>query len=222
MQQEALFLRAFEAVDVLLVFARAERRDDQRLRLAAREERRAVRARQDVNFGKDRTNRLQVAAVDAQLRLQDVAAHDVHFERLEGVRKQHLLVRVVGRNSNAFGQSLLGSADEILTLALFLRREGFLQSLLGNLLDVGRVLGLVGDLDVPRLLRGLLGKLDDGLDDRLHVLVAEHHGFEHLRLGQFLGFRFRPSSRHRACRRRRDRERCPSSRRPSGSTRTRR
>ena len=69
MEQEPLFPRPFEAVDILLVFARAERRNDQRLRLAACKERRAVRARQDADFGKDRTNRCQIAAIYALLRL---------------------------------------------------------------------------------------------------------------------------------------------------------
>ena len=102
MQKEALLLRAFEAVDILLVLAGAERRDHERLRLAAREQRRAVRARQDVDFRKDRTNCLQIAAIDAPLRLQDVAAHDVHLERLERVGEKNLLVRVVGRDCDAF------------------------------------------------------------------------------------------------------------------------
>ncbi len=80
-QQEALFLRAFQAVDVLLVFAGAERGNDERLRLAAREQRRAVRARQDVDFRQDRANWSRgLAAVDAPLGLQHVAAHDLHFE----------------------------------------------------------------------------------------------------------------------------------------------
>ncbi len=76
-QHEALFAGAFERVDELLVLAGAERGDDDRLRLAAREQRRAVRARQHVHFGYDGANGLQVAAVDAASGLHDVAAHDV-------------------------------------------------------------------------------------------------------------------------------------------------
>ena len=45
--------------------AGAERRDDERLRLAAGEQRRAVRARQHADLGDDRADRLGVAAVDA-------------------------------------------------------------------------------------------------------------------------------------------------------------
>ena len=43
-------------------------------------------------------------------------------------------------------------------------------------------------VEVARLLGGLLGELDDRLDHRLEVPVAEHHGAEHDLFGQFLGF----------------------------------
>ena len=49
---------------------------------------------------------------------------------------------------------------------------------------------VVGDGELARLLRRLLGELDDGLDHRLEVPVAEHHGAEHDLFGQLLGFRF--------------------------------
>ena len=44
---------------ILLVLAGAERGDDQRLGLAAGEQRRAVGARQDADFGDDRADRLR-------------------------------------------------------------------------------------------------------------------------------------------------------------------
>ena len=50
-QHEVLLVGAFERVDELLVFAGAERGDDERLRFAAGEQRRAVRARQNADFG---------------------------------------------------------------------------------------------------------------------------------------------------------------------------
>ena len=51
-QQEAFLVGAFQRVDVLLVLAGAERGDHQRLGLAAGEQRRAVGARQDADFGR--------------------------------------------------------------------------------------------------------------------------------------------------------------------------
>jgi hypothetical protein len=47
----------------------------------------------------------------------------------------------------------------------------------------------VGGLVVARLLGRLLGQADDGLDHRLEMLVAEHHGPEHHLLGQLLRLR---------------------------------
>ena len=62
------------------------------------------------------------------------------------------------------------------------------------LLDQGAHLALergdVRQLEIARLLGGFLGELNDRLDHRLEVTVAEHHGGQHDVLGQFLGFRF--------------------------------
>src|SRR6185369_3887392 len=64
-QQERLFVRSLQGVDELLVFGSTERRDDQRLGLTAREQRRAMGARQNANFRHDRTDGLVVTAIDA-------------------------------------------------------------------------------------------------------------------------------------------------------------
>ncbi len=61
-------LAAEQAVDPLLVGGRAERRDHERLRLAAREERRAVGPRQHLHLTGDRADVREPAAVDAPLR----------------------------------------------------------------------------------------------------------------------------------------------------------
>ena len=51
--------------------------------------------------------------------------------------------------------------------------------------------GLVGGWgELPRLLGGLLGELDDRVDHRLHRAVGEHDGAEHLVFRQLLGFGF--------------------------------
>ena len=49
---------------------------------------------------------------------------------------------------------------------------------------------VVDDLDVARLLGGLLGQFDDRIDHRLEVPVSEHHGAEHDLFVELLGFRF--------------------------------
>ena len=93
MQHEGLLVGARQRVDELLVFAGAERGDDERLGLAAGEQRRAVGARQDADFGHDRAHRLDVAAVDARAGVEDVPAHDLGFELLEHAGDAQLVVR---------------------------------------------------------------------------------------------------------------------------------
>src|SRR3546814_17432684 len=59
-QQEAFPVLAFQRVDDLLVLARAEGGDNQRLRLAAGEQRRAVGPAENADFGNARPHRLGV------------------------------------------------------------------------------------------------------------------------------------------------------------------
>ena len=79
-QHERLAALAFERVDDLRIAAGAERGGDQRLRLAAGEQRRTVRARQHADLDGDRTHGAQIAAVDARLAVEDALAHDVALE----------------------------------------------------------------------------------------------------------------------------------------------
>ncbi len=83
-QQERFLVGALQRVDPLLVLAGAERGDDQRLGLAAGEQRRAVGARQNADFCTTigRTV-LTIAAVDALAGVEDVPANDLGFELLE-------------------------------------------------------------------------------------------------------------------------------------------
>ena len=81
-QHEVLAVLALQRVDDLLVLAGAERGHAQRLRLAAGEQRAAVRARQHADLGDDRADGAGVAAVDAQAGLEDGVADDVGLEVL--------------------------------------------------------------------------------------------------------------------------------------------
>ena len=80
MEHEAVFVLAHQRVDALRVALGAQRGDDQRLRLAAREQRRAVGARQHAVADLDGAHGARVAAVDARLAGQDLAAHDLGFD----------------------------------------------------------------------------------------------------------------------------------------------
>src|SRR5262249_23440096 len=49
---------------------------------------------------------------------------------------------------------------------------------------------MISALELARLAGGLFGEPDDGVDDRLEMPVAEHHGPEHHLFTELLGFRF--------------------------------
>ena len=80
MQKELFLVHAGQAVDVLFVFAGAERGNDNRLRFTAGEQRRTMGARQDADFGNDRTHLVEVTTVDAALGVEDVPANDLRLQ----------------------------------------------------------------------------------------------------------------------------------------------
>ena len=94
MEHEALVGEALQPVDHLLGFLGAERRGHDRLRLAAGEQGRAVRARQEADHRLDRADGLGVAAVDAAAFLEDGRADDVGFEALHRLGGDELLLRL--------------------------------------------------------------------------------------------------------------------------------
>ncbi len=189
-QQEGLLVGALQPVDILLVVAGAERRHHQRLRLAAGEQRRAVRARQEAGLRHDRPHGLEVAAVDALAGVEDIPAHDLGLQIVE---HRLDLLRVEARCPAVRRQRVqnLGArrVDGVIARLLHRLRVGGAQVLLGDLQHHLLDLGHVRQLDVARLLGRLLGEANDGLDDRLEMLVAVHDGAEHDFLGELLGFR---------------------------------
>ena len=83
----------------------------QRLGFAAGEQRRAMGARQDADFGHDRTHGGQVAAVDALLGVQHRVAHHIGFDVV-----QQAAIDIGGNLAFAFadelgGELLLDGAD---------------------------------------------------------------------------------------------------------------
>ena len=190
MQKECFLVSALQRIDELFVFGSAQGRDHQSLRLAAGEQRRTVGPRQYADFRHDLAHGFHVAAVDALAGIEDVPANDLGFEFLEHAGNRQLVVLRFG----AFGEEvlhhlLLDRRDCILTILLAHDGIGRTQVLLGdaeNLLFDGRV---VGNDQLARFFRGLLGEFDDRLDHRLEVPMAEHHRAEHDLFGQFLCFR---------------------------------
>ena len=191
MQQERLFVGSRQRVDVLLVFAGAERGHHHRLGFAAGEQRRAMGAGQYADFGDDVADGLGIAAVDALAGVEDVPANDLGFQLLEHAGDAQLVVfRLLAFREVVRHHLFLGLADR--GVAVLLDRDGVgrAQILLDQPEHFLLERAFVDDLDLARLLGGLLGEFDDRVDDRLEMPVAEHHGAEHDVFVQFLGFRF--------------------------------
>src|SRR4051794_10071849 len=83
-KQEGFLVSPFQRIDILLVVAGAERRHHQGLGLAAGEQRRAMGAGEDADLADDRPDVGKAAAVDAGAGLDNVAAHDLLLDILEG------------------------------------------------------------------------------------------------------------------------------------------
>ena len=190
-QEERLLVGSRQGVDVLLVLAGAERGHHHRLCFAAGEQRRAMGARQYADFGDDVADGLAVAAVDAFAGIEDVPADDLGFQLLEHAGDAQLVVfRLRPFREIVRHRLFLGLADR--GVAVLLDRNGVGRAQLG--LDQRQHFllqhALVRYRDVARLLCGLFGEIDDGVDHWLKVAMAEHHGAEHDLLVQLLGFRF--------------------------------
>ena len=181
MQHEVLAVLALERVDDLLVLAGAERRDDQRLCLAAREQHRAVRPWQDADLAVDRPHRSRVASVDPSPVAQNGAAHDLLLDILEQFQRQRAFVVTVEYP----GDGLLCGLKPVAALLLAAFAVGRLDLRSHRLAQPGLDLALVGGRlgKAPRLLGAGLGQFDNRVDDRLEALVPERDRAEHDLLG---------------------------------------
>jgi hypothetical protein len=79
-QHEAAHFHPGQGFDALLVVAVAECQGDQALRLAAREQRRAVRAGQNASLDGDLANLVQLAAVETGAGLDDLVTANLGLE----------------------------------------------------------------------------------------------------------------------------------------------
>ena len=184
-EERALGL-ALEVLDELRVVGRAERHGDERLRLAAREERRAVRAREDAGLDRDRADLVEGAAVEALPLLDDRLARERLDELGQGALRELARLRLVlGDQLDAV---LLDFLDLRVRLDLPDVGEGLHHRALPLLADGG---GEVRGDRRGRLERRLddvaaRGHRGDRLDDLPDLLVALQDGLEHHGLGDFL------------------------------------
>ena len=187
-QHEIRVGEALQPVDHLLGFLGAERGRHDRLRLAAGEQSRAMRARQEVDHRFDRTHGLRVAPVDAAAFLEDRGADDLALE---------LLAELGGLEAGGgvgIGEvgvhRLLGGRDRGDAIRLAGQLVGLGQAVADQRADLRLEVGIVADRQLPHVLGGLLGELDDRVDDLLRCVVREHDRPEHDLFRELLGLGF--------------------------------
>ena len=190
-QQERLLIGSLQRIDELFVLGGAERGDDQSLGLAAGKQRRPVGARQHADFRRDLPDGFDVAAIDALAGVENIPAHDLGFEFLEHPGDGGFAVfRFRAFREEVRHHLLFDRGDGVLTILLAHDRIGGAKILFGEAEDfLFQRRMVVGD-QFARLLCGFFRELDDRLDHRLEMPVAEHHGAEHDVLGQLFGFQF--------------------------------
>ena len=187
-QHEAFIPQAIQTIDHLFRIGSAERGGDDGLGFAAGEQRRTMGAWQEAHHRFDRAHRLGVAAIDTAAFLQDRAAHDVAFKLLEQLAGLHLLLRgAVGEHGLGL---VLGFGQRRLASRLARQAIGGVDVLADGLLERRQHGLVVRDGQIPRILGGLLGEADDGIDHRLDAAVREHHAVQHFLFRQLLGFGF--------------------------------
>ena len=177
---------AGQCIDALRVAGSAERGGDQRLRFAAGEQRRAMGTRQHAAADLDLAHGARIAAVDARLAIQDLAAHDARFDVEQHVVQADLvedhavaLQRGCGRGRHGAG----GVGAGLLRADLV----GLAQRSLGECGDLGdERLVLRRGHPVPGRLAGVAHQLVDRVDRDVALLVTEHDAAEHDLFGKLL------------------------------------
>ncbi len=190
MQKEAFLVHAGQAIDILFVFAGAERRNNDRLGFAACEQGRTVGARQDADFRHDLANGLEITTVDAALGVEDVPANDLRLQVLEGRADDFgRVLRLYAFREEVCLDLRLDGVDGSVAFSLLRVLVGGAQFGFEVLQHFGFERGMIFRLEIAWLLGGNFSELDDRVDNRLEALVAEHDGAEHDLFVEFLGFR---------------------------------
>ena len=174
-------------VKLLRILLRAERDRRERLRLAAREDRRAVDARQDADLRRQRADLVLGAAINTKALLQHVLAYRLDLERVEEMHEADS-VNLGPLLGDLLEQILLDGRDLALTLQLALdeqrRRKGL--SALGTH-EVHLVRRLRDILDVLVRLAERTAHLNLKVDDLLDLLVGALQGGDEVLVGNLRG-----------------------------------
>src|SRR5579864_2018477 len=175
-QHERLAPLALEGVDDLRIAGGAERGDDQRLGLAAGEERRAVSARQHADSHVDGTHGARIAAVDTRLTVEDALAHDGALELEEDVLDGLLAPLRRLATGQRRDRRRLDLAEARMALLLLGDAVGGGERRIGLQRHRGGQPGIIRRrLPLPALLARFARERFDRADGALHLLVAEDH-----------------------------------------------
>src|SRR5688500_3177760 len=187
-QNEPLEELAADELDLLLVVGRAERAGDERLRLAAGEDDRAVRTRQDARLRPDRTNLVEAPAVETHTALEDLVAQHFLFEFLEDRFRLDLALDF--RFRHRCDQVLEYLIDTVIVLELAAQPHRLAERHVDLLLDLA--VEVVPDLlllDAQLLLAGGALQLLDAGDELLDGGMRGLERADDLRFADFLGAR---------------------------------
>ena len=173
-----------DRVHPLLIGDRTERRDTQRLRLAACEERRAVRPRQQAGLAADLPDLVEAATVYSDALIEDLTAHRLLLDRSQhAAHMRHFLsVLLFERPLDLITQS----PEDRLPFGLVGDAESLFDT--GRCKTLDRRLQALRQLDhvVLELLEGTPGHLDEltlETDQLAHGVVGQVQPFDELLLG---------------------------------------
>ena len=190
-QHEAVGVFAAQRIDDLLVARCAECGHGKSLRFAACEQRGTVCARQHIGLDIDGAHGARVAAVNARLAGQNLTANHVGFQLFEDAFDFVFRQRVgFFGNQRSFhsGPCFVQFGGTRLFLADF---EGFGNQAAGNVFHFRHQFGIgFWRFPVPHFRIDFIGQFVNGLNHRLHLLVAVHHRAQHHVFGQDIGFGF--------------------------------
>ncbi len=185
MEHEALPGLPFEALDLLCVFGGSQRAGDERLGLAAREHRGAVRPGQHARLDPDRPYLVERPAVETHAAFEDLVAQDLFLQILENLLGFQLPFDFAFRQVRDQVIEHLVDTVVVLELAADAHRLGqrdenfFLDLAVEVVADL-----LLGDLDLR--LAGLGGEGVDDVDDLLDRVMRRVERLDDLLLGHFL------------------------------------
>src|SRR6185295_12782421 len=153
MPKEGLLISAFECIDILLVFAGAERGDDEGLGFAPGEQRRSMGAGKHAYFASDGPDGHEVAAIDATAAREDVAANDILLKVLESVGNRQRRWAFALSGNQRGNDLVLDGRYPVAALLLAGNRIGLPQFRLGKPLYLFSEGGAFVDRYVARLAR---------------------------------------------------------------------